>query len=139
MFKNVTKNQDLGLLVCRLIVSICKFSHGALKFAGGIPKLIHTGAGLANFGLTEGYLFWGVVAAVTECAGAILVGIGLFSRLVSFLLVCTMIVATSVDAHKGYMAALDPVVYGAIYLMVLIGGPGKYSLDYMIEQRKYNQ
>lgn len=76
--------------------------------------------------------------ALLEFVGGILIMLGLGSRLLALLLTCDMIVAyvaadrealSSIfsDPDKFYAAA--PYTYLIAFLMVLIFGPGRFSLD----------
>jgi putative oxidoreductase len=79
-----------------------------------------------------------------EFAGGILLVAGLASRLIAFLLTCNMIVAFITgdreallsifsDPDKFYAAA--PYTFLIASLLVLIFGPGKFSLDAFLTKR----
>jgi putative oxidoreductase len=85
-----------------------------------------------------------VFIAVLEFVGGLLFALGLGSRLIALLFVCDMAVAyiaadrealTSIfsDPHKFYGAA--PYTFLVAALIVLIFGPGKYSLDALLTKR----
>lgn len=77
----------------------------------------------------------------TECVGGILLFIGLASRLISIPLVIDMCVAyiiadkealKSIFSDPGKFYAADPYTFWFAALLVLIFGPGKISVDYLI-------
>ena len=85
------------------------------------------------------------VIVVLEFVGGILIMLGLGSRLIALLLTCDMVVAFIVgdrealfsvfsDPDKFYAAA--PYMFLFAFLIVLIFGPGKISLDALITRRR---
>jgi uncharacterized membrane protein YphA (DoxX/SURF4 family) len=83
-------------------------------------------------------VFMAYLAKTIEFFGGILVCIGLFTRVASSLIGCTMLVATF-TANKGALFEM----YGALTfslvclsLWLLIFGPGRWSLDYYIFDRR---
>ena len=86
--------------------------------------------------------------ATFEFAAGILLAVGLFSRIAALGLVIDMLTAyvtsdrdslTSFisDPSKFYNA--DPFIYLAVALVILIFGPGKIALDYLIEKKYANR
>jgi len=84
------------------------------------------------------------VIVVLEFAGGILIMLGLGSRLLAFLLTCDMIVAfLAADRDKLVVFLSDPdTFYKAApypfllaFLIVLIFGPGRLSLDALLSKR----
>ena len=80
--------------------------------------------------------------------GGILLAIGLLSRVAALGLVIDMLTAYITsdrealssffsDPSKFYNA--DPFIFLAVGLVVLVFGPGKISLDYLIERRYANR
>jgi putative oxidoreductase len=97
-----------------------------------------TSLGLPAPGLTA------IFVGSLELVGGVLLALGLGSRLISLLLTCNMVVAyitgdrealLSVfsDPDKFYAAA--PYTYLFASLIVLIFGPGKWSLDAWLEKK----
>ena len=124
---------DLGLLVLRLGIATAMFGlHGWARlirafnysvFGADWPFVdLVTGLGFPAAGL------FAVASALSESMGALLVGIGLFTRLAAATLVMDMIVALYNEIAGG-----DPIELPALYLIaavaVMIAGPGGYSLD----------
>lgn len=141
LFKNlfIEGNKDKGLLLFRLLMGSAMITHGALKFLSGSDTLVWVGSMLQMFGITGGFLIWGALAAATELTAGILVFLGLFTRLGAFMLLGTLSVATITSIPNGFMAAFGysyPLEMFFAFLTLLITGPGKYSLDYNIVNRK---
>ena len=79
-----------------------------------------------------------------ELVGGILLALGLGSRLIALMLAGDMIVAyitadrealMSIFSDPGKFYNADPYTFLFAALMVLIFGPGKFALDYLIERR----
>jgi len=104
-----------------------------------IPKVI-------DFFTSLGLPFPNVTAYVvgtTECVGGILLFLGLGSRLVSLPLLADMIGAymtadrealKAIFADPGKFYAADPYTFLFAALLILVFGPGKISLDALIER-----
>lgn len=119
------KTTALGLLVLRLGMGIPMLTHGigkAMNFSH-MSEMFVDPFGISNMGAL--YL---VIFAELVCA--ILVAIGLFTRLAAIPVIITM-------ATAGFIVhAADPwqrkelaFVYLFGFIAILIAGPGKYSLD----------
>lgn len=82
------------------------------------------------------------IAGTTECVGGVLLILGLGSRLVSIPLAFTMMVAY-VTAHRESlwnfeeMIKQEPYTFLMAVVIVLIFGPGKFSIDNLLK-RKYD-
>ena len=83
------------------------------------------------------------LAGGTECFGGLLLLLGLGSRLVSIPLIFTMIIAyltADLDKVKAIFSDPDKFVTAAPFLfllaavIVLAFGPGKFSLDWLVER-----
>lgn len=80
-----------------------------------------------------------IVASTTECFGGLLLLIGLGGRLVSVPLTITMIVAyltagrPNIHSMDDFIKA-DPFPFLFTSLVVLCFGPGKLSIDYLIQR-----
>jgi putative oxidoreductase len=82
--------------------------------------------------------------ALLEFVGGILLAVGLGSRLLALLSVGDMLVAyitADTEAFKGFFshpdkfAAAAPFVFLIAWLIILIFGPGKISIDALLEKR----
>ncbi|WP_294244189.1 DoxX family protein [uncultured Chryseobacterium sp.] len=124
--------KDIILLAVRVFIGFAMLSHG-------FPKLQMLIEGKKDF-----YDFLGMGPQITlgltvfaEFACSILLILGLFSRVALGFLIFTMVIAGFV------VHAADPfekqelsLVYLGIYLMLMVFGTGKFSVDYLIEKRK---
>jgi len=112
---------------------------------------LHTLAKVTGFFTTLGVPLPAVTApfiAFLEFAGGILIILGLGSRLVALLLTCDMMVAFIAadrdallsafsDPDKFYAAAPYPFLFA--FLIVLIFGPGRASLDALLAKKSLSQ
>lgn len=129
LMKKASNFSDLYLLVLRLSIAIFMAHHGW----GKLEKLM---AGDLSFtdpiGLGEPISLALVVFSEFFCS--ILLGLGLFTRWSSIMLIITMAVAAFIT-HAG-----DPLgdkemalMYLLIYIGILLSGAGSYSVDHSIK------
>ncbi|ALR30208.1 MULTISPECIES: DoxX family protein [Chryseobacterium] len=125
--------KDIILLVVRVFMGFAMLSHG-------YPKLQM----LLEGGKIDFFDFLGLGPQITliltvfaEFVCSILLILGLFTRVALGFLVFTMIVAVfvvhSADPFEKQEIGL---VYLSVYLLLIVFGAGKFSVDYMIEKRK---
>ncbi|MBE4949126.1 DoxX family protein [Chryseobacterium culicis] len=125
--------KDIILLVVRVFVGFAMLSHG-------FPKLQMLLAG----GKIEFFDFMGlgpqislILTVFAEFVCSILLILGLFTRVSLGFLIFTMIIAGFVvhvaDPFEKREMAL---VYLSVYLLLMVIGAGKISVDHMIERRK---
>jgi putative oxidoreductase len=132
---------ELGHTIIRIGVGIAFLTLGYGKLTSGTEHLTQIGSAMAAFGITGGYLLWGLLAGLTEFCGGIAYITGLGTRLVSLPLAWLLIVALTFHMHRG-----DPFstwgfafVCLCITIGLLIAGGGKCSLDYAITRRHAEQ
>ncbi|MDQ1096024.1 MULTISPECIES: DoxX family protein [Chryseobacterium] len=124
--------KDIILLAVRVFIGFAMLSHGFPK----LQMLIE--------GKTDFYNFLGMGPQVTlgltvfaEFVCSILLILGLFSRIALGFQIFTMLIAGfvvhSADPFEKQEMSL---VYLSIYLMLMVFGAGKFSVDHMIEKRK---
>jgi len=130
-FKSIEKYKDHVLLFARTILGLFFiFVHGLPKIMGGPDRWEGVGGALSNLGIT----FWpegfGLIAALSEFIGGILLILGLWFRPATLFIMLTLKVASiSKIASGGISSAAHPVEV-LLFLMVLFAiGPGKYSID----------
>lgn len=130
LLKNLFCYQDQGLLFYRIVFGLSMMAHGYFKFAGGEQMLTGVGSMLGVFGITGGYYMLGVMAAIAELIGGLLVILGLATRLGTLMIVGTLFVATVLELGHGFFKWDYPsqMMFGAI--MLFIAGPGRFSFDY---------
>ncbi|MFD1185762.1 DoxX family protein [Pontibacter rugosus] len=126
------KSRHFGLLLLRVGIGIMFILHGWPKLAGGPERWEMIGQSMQSLGIDFAPTFWGFMAGFAEAAGGLLLALGLLFRPACFLLVLTMLVATTKhatagDGFAGYSHALEA---GILFFSLLFIGPGKYSLDH---------
>ena len=124
---------DIILLVVRLFIGFAMLSHG-------FPKLQM----LLEGGNIEFYSFLGLspkfslgLAVFAEFVCSIFVILGLFTRWALFFLIVTMFVAgIIVHGADGFDKKEMSLLYLSIYLLIFAFGPGKFSIDALINKRR---
>jgi len=125
--KTVGSMADYALAMLRIVAAFTFCCHGAQKLFGAFGGMGGHGAKAHAFSL-----FW--IAGVLEFFGGLLIGVGLGTRVVAFILCGEMAVAyfrTHLPAgffplqNGGELA----VLYCFIYLYLVFAGPGAFSLD----------
>lgn len=138
----MTKRADVSAFVLRLVAGLVFLPHGYSKvFGSGAAAFA---ADMAAYHIPA---FLGYIVPYAEFAGALLLILGLVTRLDAFLLACTMFVAAFVvqlpdalhETQPGtpkFFAAMRgielPLSLFAITVAILILGPGRYSLDSLL-------
>ncbi len=130
------KNRDLGLLVIRLGIGLSMLIfHGWGKITGGPEKWAGVGGSMANLGLDFAPTFWGFLAASAESVGSALLVMGLLFRPATLMLAFTMVIAVTVHLNMppespraGWSGASHALELFAVYVGLLLTGPGKYRL-----------
>ena len=129
--------KNLAILILRLGIGFMFILHGWPKFIGGPEKWINLGEyGMNSIGIYFAPLFWGFMAAFAEFFGGIHLILGLFTRFFSLLLFITMLVAMMTHISNGIMDASHAIESSIIFLSLFLMGAGKYSLDYIIFNKK---
>jgi putative oxidoreductase len=122
-------------LVVRVLVGVIMAAHGWQKLQAGPPSGF--GPALAGLGVPLPEVMAYVVTFV-ELIGGILLIVGLFSRVAALLLTINLVVAiVLVKVNIGLLSPPDGSGVGAEldlaliagFLVVLLGGPGRLSVD----------
>jgi putative oxidoreductase len=126
-----------ALLTVRLVAGLIMAYHGLQKFQGGISNF----AGfIDSLGLPAAILLAWIVA-ILELVGGLMIAIGILSRIPAALLVIEMfltgVYVQLIKGGTGLIAAGDQPGVGAerdflymcAFLVVLVFGPGRLSLD----------
>lgn len=102
---------------------------------GKIHKLYDDPIKFMDFlGMGATMSLWLVVFAEAVCAGLII--IGFVTRFAVIPLIITMLVALFVaNSGEPFSEVELPVIYLMAYIILLITGPGKYSVDHSIAKR----
>lgn len=125
--------KDIILLAVRVFVGFAMLSHG-------YPKLQMLLAG----GKIEFFDFLGmgpqitlILTVVAEFVCSILLILGLFTRISLGFLIFTMVIAGFVvHGADPFEKREMSLIYLSVYLLLMIMGAGKVSVDHMIERRK---
>ena len=128
----------VGLLVLRLVAGTAMMFHGW-------PKIQNFTSWMGPDAPVPGALQ--ALAALAEFGGGLCWVLGLLTPLASFLILCTMAVATGMV----HIARGDPFVatqggpsfepalgYLAIAVLFLLAGPGRLSLDWLLVGRRWD-
>jgi len=131
IFHKLDKHRDAGLLILRIGIGLAFICHGLPKLLAGPEKWEQLGGALAVMGVNFAPTLMGLMAAISEFGGGLLLLLGLFTRPACFFLLSTMIVATLMHLKLGdpflkYSHALEA---GILFFSLLLIGPGKFSLD----------
>ena len=126
------KKIDIALLIARVGIAALMLTHG-------IPKLmmLFSGAPIQFppvFGMSAEFSL--VLTVLAEVFGSIFLLAGLFTRLAVIPLISTMLVAALLIHSADPLSAKEPaLLYLTTYLVLLFGGSGKYSVDYLLQKR----
>lgn len=114
----------------RLIVGGFMFTFGLQKLMAGQDKLIWLGHQMKHLGIDFFPLGFGVMAALTELLGGLLLILGYYTRVAAFFLIFVMVVAslTLINGGGDLTKISHPMITGAVFLCLLFTGPGKYSV-----------
>lgn len=126
-------SRDAAVLILRLWLGAMMISHGQGKVFTGTTKLTASVEGM-GFPAPE---FFAWAAALSEFGGGILLVLGLFTRPAAILVSCTMFVAGFIRHFNDPFGKKElALTFLTVALVVLIAGPGKYSLDRWIFGRE---
>ena len=131
IFRFLDKYRDAGLLVLRAGIGVMFVLHGLPKLIAGPETWTMLGGSMKALWIGFAPTAWGFMAALSECAGGILLLLGFFTRPACFLLFSTMIVATMMHIGKGdpFLKYSHAMESGILFLSLILIGPGRYSLD----------
>ncbi|MCH4823078.1 DoxX family protein [Gramella lutea] len=126
-------NTDIGLLIFRVSISVLMLTHGypkLLRFFG--PEEINFAD---PFGLGQTLTFGLAVFAEFVCSVFVL--FGFLTRFSAIPIVITMAVAAFfIHATDGFGKQELPIIYMISFLFLVFSGGGRYSLDFLIQNKK---
>lgn len=130
---------DWAPLPLRLILGGAMMAHGVSKFQGGIEN---TAGFFGSLGIpAPGLMAW--VVALLETVGGLMLIVGAFTAIVSVLLILNMLVAMfTVHWDAGFFFTNQPpgievnLLFIAGLLALVLGGPGAYSVDRTMQDRR---
>jgi putative oxidoreductase len=125
-----------------LAYALVRITVALMFLAGGIDKIFHNGAAriaagnITALGLTPPYV-WAWAVTILEFFGAILLGLGLFTRPVAFALTVELTVITfGIMSARGFFWTTGGMEVALLMELATIafvfGGGGRYSLDRLI-------
>lgn len=123
--------RNTGLLLMRVGLGIMMMVHGYPKLMGGPELWTKLGHATGNVGIHFAPMFWGLMAALTEAVGGLLIVLGFFTRPVCLFLMINLTVAALQHFSKGegINGAAHAIETGLAFLGLLFLGPGRYSID----------
>lgn len=124
---------DLGLLIIRVWFGlVMAFAHGWGKMFGDTTKMV---AKLDELGFPAPALM-ASLAGLSEFVAALLLAIGLLSRLAAIPLAFTMVIAAFViHGSDPWMKQEFPLLYACAAIAILVSGPGRFSVDHALRKR----
>lgn len=128
-----SKNIDLSLLVLRIAGGALILTHGIGKIAPLFGSEQIQFPDPIGLGATTSL----ALAVLAEVVCAILLILGFATRFAVIPLLITMLVAVFIIHIADPFARQElPLLYASIYLVILIAGAGKFSIDNMIFNKK---
>ena len=127
------KRLSFSLLIVRVVFGVAMAWHG-------FPKFMNLTTWMGPDVPVPTVLI--ALAAIAEFFGGFLIALGAFTPVASFLMMCTMLVASAFHISKG-----DPWIsqggaawelagiYLALSIMFLLVGPGRFSLDAILVKK----
>jgi putative oxidoreductase len=127
------KMNSFALLIVRVVVGVFMLTHGIQKFTMLFAD------GPVHFadpiGLGETTTLVLVLFAELVCPALLL--LGLATRFVCLPLIINMfVIVFIVHSPDGFQKQELPALYLTIYLLLLVTGSGKYSIDHLISHKK---
>lgn len=119
-----------GLFLLRLGIGLIFLAHGIPKLMAGPELWARLGMAMGNLGITFAPAFWGLMAALAEAGGGLLLVLGLGVRIAAGFLSFTMLVAVLMHVGKGdgfqvYSHALSMLV---VFVSLAATGGGRWAL-----------
>ncbi|WP_260704908.1 DoxX family protein [Edaphobacter flagellatus] len=135
MSKTLNNLQPWGALLMRLVLGAAMIYHGYSKVipAGGFHggNMFSALERHSHYVASLGLPYWlGIVSALTEFVGGILLVLGLLTRFAAFLVAVNMLVAiVMVNRHHGYAGSEYSLALLAIAVMLFFYGAGACAMD----------
>lgn len=134
---NTTHNEQfyhIIILVIRVIITLFMLVHGLSK----LKILLSDGPSIFPDPLQVGIENSLSLAVFSEVICSFFIFLGLGTRLAVIPLIFTMFIAIFiVHEYDGFAKQELGGLYMMIYLVLLVTGSGKYSVDYLIEKNNY--
>lgn len=119
-----------GLLILRLVGGTLLIFHGVPALVAGPENWLNMGHTAECVGLHQFYLQAGLCIALAEVLGAVLLLLGVFLRAGAGVVFLTSLLSVAIQLKLGHglNAATTPLLLSAIFLCLLITGPGHFRL-----------
>jgi putative oxidoreductase len=131
LFSKLGNYKNFGLLVIRVGLGLMFIYHGYPKLLGGEKAWAELGASTKYVGIHFLPVLWGLLSALVETVGGVLLILGLAFRPVCLLMLINLIVAAA--SHFGSGGGLEDAAHAiedaVVFAGLLFLGPGRYSLD----------
>jgi putative oxidoreductase len=122
--------KNFGLLIIRVGLGIMFVYHGYPKLLGGEKMWVRLGESTKYVGIHFLPVVWGLLCALVETIGGVLLVLGLQFRLVCVLLLINLLVAAAMGlATEGLQEAAHAIEDAVVFAGLLFLGPGKFSVD----------
>jgi putative oxidoreductase len=122
--------KNFGLLIIRVGLGIMFIYHGYPKLRDGQKMWEQLGESTKYVGIHFLPVVWGLLCALVETVGGLLLVLGLWFRPVCILLIINLLVATAAQlAQGGLQVAAHPIEDVIAFVGLLFLGPGKFSVD----------
>lgn len=134
-------HHDIGILTVRIGIGATFMVHGFPKLAGGPETWEQIGQAITYVGFDRWFTFFGFMAAASEFIGGLFLIIGLMTRQASFLMCCTMVVATfmHLGLEHDFKLYSHPLKMIFVFLGLMLIGPGRISLDKIFHPKEVEE
>lgn len=140
MFKAFLRAKDYGTIF-NLLLLVLGIAMAILMLKHGIPKLQRLLSGDLRFSnpIGLGSVPSLILTVFAEVICSILIGLGLGTRLATVPLIITMaVILFVVHGNQPLSEHYNVLLFLIGYIILLVTGSGKYSLDYYLQRRKRN-
>jgi putative oxidoreductase len=123
--------RDLGLLILRIGIGSMFVGHGLPEMIAGPSRWAELGEAVGNLGIHVGPpAAWGLLAALSELLGGILLATGVLFRPACLFLLSTMLVATITHVSNGddFDRTAHAAEMAVLFLSLLLIGPGPWRI-----------
>ncbi|TVR77348.1 MAG: DoxX family protein [Chitinophagaceae bacterium] len=132
LFSAGAKNYSFGLLILRVAFGLGMAWHGL----GKLDRIEGFTEGVAAMGFPMPE-FFALAAIFSELIGGLFLALGFLSRPSALFIAFTMFIAAFIrHADDPFSGKEKALAYLVVMIVLFITGPGKYSVDYKISNRK---
>jgi putative oxidoreductase len=134
LFSFLDKYRDAGILILRIGLGAMFIYHGTPKIIGGPDQWIKLGGAIKSLGIPQLAMippvFWGLMSAIAEFGGGIMLISGFMFRPACMMLTVNMFVATMMHfkGGDGLQVASHAIEDGIVFFSLILIGPGKYTV-----------